>query len=126
MDAETLRRFLVGKEYLLHNFKIGLDTLLEEASIHPTFQVRHLRNPAGMDGNANCKKTMQKMGQSPMGIVQIDFADIDCLGVLEHLKSYTMAEQRLCNVCRKLLIDLLQKRRREIWERLPAWFNVER
>ncbi|EKM54133.1 uncharacterized protein PHACADRAFT_145778 [Phanerochaete carnosa HHB-10118-sp] len=126
LDAETLRRFLIGKEYLLHNFKMSLDTLLEEASIHSTFQARHPRNQAGMDGKANCRQTMQMMERNLMGVVlnKIDFADIDCLGALEHLKCY-VAERGLCDACRVLLTNLLQKRRKEIWERLPAWFNVQ-
>lgn len=123
LDLPTLRRFLVGKEFLLHTFKNGLDFVASE--MKSAFHVDN-SDQTGTNAHASCAKAMRQMGRELISVAlhKVHVSDINCLAILDGLREY-VAEQGLCDTCNEKVRDVLERQREIIWERLPVWFEVE-
>ena len=125
LDLQMLRRFLLGKEFLLLNFKEGLDQLAKELN-DEQYVVQHAGGQSGLNRQTACGEIMRSMGKDLIGtaLQKIPLTDINRLAILDGLREH-VATEGLCDACWELPEDRLEGQRDSIWKRLPAWFEVE-
>ncbi|GJE95878.1 hypothetical protein PsYK624_120690 [Phanerochaete sordida] len=125
LDMQTLRRFLLGKEYMLGDFKATFDGLADEVQADPSFhpgrshEERHQR--------ALCEPIMKDAVTARLEdrLCSVsNLADLDCLQILEE-SNFHVHVAELCFSCKLLVNQHVDAHRERIWGCLPEWFRTE-